>query len=847
VARGTLALVVVAAFLVATPARGQPTFTWTGFGVLSNWSDIFNWEFLLPPTCTMGLARVRFGDTNGGHSPRSDVPCDLESLQFSGPSGYVHSGSELWIKSQILTSGGTSNIISNHLHFYAGGGAGTVPYEIENGSFGPLALSGTIETSASLDVRAVGDVWLSNETYGSGPICKLGPDTLVLGGANTYQGGTFIVEGTLVTTHDDVIPPGTVTMQGGTLDLTGNQETIGPGNVATDGLRLLTTHGPVAVHSPTFPLRISTLGDFIRFSGGFPAALTGLLELATTSGTRNVDVADSPTLSDELTISAAISNSIGTPGSNPALRKSGEGRLVLSAANTFGRDVHVAGGVLKVTHPQALGQTGAGNETVALSQGTLELAPDLSILGERLWLFGAGAGGNGNLRSLGGSSLWSGPVTLTFAQCIVKVDAGDLELSGVIADAGPAGAPLKLGAGRLVLSGNNSFRGETQVWQGVLQVAHRMGLGAIGGQGTRVSSGATLEIAAGLEAIEDALWLAGSGVGGAGALVSLGGDNLRNAPVTFTAPAAIAVAGGTLTMLPGAEPTAIGDGGAGHGLEKLGPGRLVLSTPNDYSGPTTVSAGVLEAYNQVYDTASVAVVRNGATLAGAFPLFGTLTVETGGTLAPGLSGDATVALSVGSATFQSGSLLQVDLGGTTRGGNYDGFTVTGHAVLDGTLQVSLVDGFVPALGDAFLLVSFGSSSGTFAGLQMPVLPSGLGWQLTTEPSGSVWATVSNTVDVEPHAPTVSLLRAASPNPSSRRTLLGYDLARAGRIHLRIFDVRGRAVATVVDGEPREPGRYDAWWAGQDDDGRPVPAGIYFARLALEGREVGPVRRVVRAR
>jgi hypothetical protein len=48
--------------------------------------------------------------------------------------------------------------------------------------------------------------------------------------------------------------------------------------------------------------------------------------------------------------------------------------------------------------------------------------------------------------------------------------------------------------------------------------------------------------------------------------------------------------------------------------------------------------------------------------------------------------------------------------------------VTGKATLGGTLNVTLVGGFVPAVGSAYQILTFGSRSGDFAtenGLTMP--------------------------------------------------------------------------------------------------------------------------------
>src|SRR5207247_874214 len=57
---------------------------------------------------------------------------------------------------------------------------------------------------------------------------------------------------------------------------------------------------------------------------------------------------------------------------------------------------------------------------------------------------------------------------------------------------------------------------------------------------------------------------------------------------------------------------------------------------------------------------------------------------------------------------------------------------------------------------------------------------------------------ANVTGVEPAAaPRRVTLRAAMPNPFAVRTTLAYDLPRRDRVELRIYDVSGRLVRTLV--------------------------------------------------
>ena len=67
------------------------------------------------------------------------------------------------------------------------------------------------------------------------------------------------------------------------------------------------------------------------------------------------------------------------------------------------------------------------------------------------------------------------------------------------------------------------------------------------------------------------------------------------------------------------------------------------------------------------------------------------------------------------------------------------------------------------------------------------------------------------------------------------------LPRALRVRLEVYDLAGRLVRTLVQGE-EPPGRRRAIWDGRDDAGRLVASGVYYYRL--EAREMVLTRKVV---
>jgi hypothetical protein len=81
----------------------------------------------------------------------------------------------------------------------------------------------------------------------------------------------------------------------------------------------------------------------------------------------------------------------------------------------------------------------------------------------------------------------------------------------------------------------------------------------------------------------------------------------------------------------------------------------------------------------------------------------------------------------------------------------------------------------------------------------------------------------------------ALLAQNHPNPFNPSTLIGYEVAREGKTELRIFNVQGELVRTLVDRQST-PGTYEVEWDGRDDNGQSVPSGSYYYRLAVDGNE-----------
>jgi len=91
----------------------------------------------------------------------------------------------------------------------------------------------------------------------------------------------------------------------------------------------------------------------------------------------------------------------------------------------------------------------------------------------------------------------------------------------------------------------------------------------------------------------------------------------------------------------------------------------------------------------------------------------------------------------------------------------------------------------------------------------------------------------------PAAPAVLL--GNRPNPFNPETAISFRLADPARVVLDVLNPAGRRVARLLDAELAR-GVHSVVWKGADAAGRPVPSGVYFARLETE--RAGETRKMV---
>jgi len=85
------------------------------------------------------------------------------------------------------------------------------------------------------------------------------------------------------------------------------------------------------------------------------------------------------------------------------------------------------------------------------------------------------------------------------------------------------------------------------------------------------------------------------------------------------------------------------------------------------------------------------------------------------------------------------------------------------------------------------------------------------------------------IDARALVPDVFDLKQNYPNPFKASTTIEYDVPEAQQIVIRIFNVRGHLVRTLVE-EEQSPGYKLIVWDGTNDDGDQVSSGIYFCQM-----------------
>ncbi|QYM79705.1 autotransporter-associated beta strand repeat-containing protein [Horticoccus luteus] len=399
----------------------------------------------------------------------------------------------------------------------------------------------------------------SGDLTGNGTFLKTGAGTLTLTGTNLFaslfriSAGTVVADAAaLATTNSGLIDNQSSLVINQAVDGTLDGQVSGTGSFTKTGAGTLTFSSAPALapgysgdtilaegtlklgHS--YDLQLSTV---IMSGGTLDLSGVGSAEFGGLSGSDNLALAGSLTIGNSLT--NASSTYSGALSGSMSLTKSGTGTLILAGVNTYSGGTSLYGGTLQIAADSALG------------------AVPLSPMGIHL-LFG-----NATLATTAGFTLNANrTIYLTASAAIDTATDTTLAFAGLIQGFGNL---TKSGAGTLVLSGANTYTGNTTVSAGTLV----LGTGSTLQNSTVALNGGSL--AFGLLTNATIGGLAGSGA------LALANDSADAVALTIGANNAANTYSGILS-------------GPGS-LIKTGTGSLTLSAANTYSGGTTISAGTL--------------------------------------------------------------------------------------------------------------------------------------------------------------------------------------------------------------------------------------------------------------
>jgi fibronectin-binding autotransporter adhesin len=528
-----------------------------------------------------------------------------------------------------------------------------------------------------------------------GALTKIGNGTLALGGANSYNGSTFVNVGTL--SSSGAIPDTSATVLadfgGVSLNLLAN-DTIGSlagggangGNITLNGFRL--THGGDNANT--------TYGGVISGTGG--------------------------------------------------ITKVGAGTHTLIGANSFtgsffvknGRVEIDSGGGINTTAFQSIGVDTGDNATLTL-KGSGTLAQTTSD-------FNVGDIGN----SIGTLNIQDNASLSVNAFFVASANATGSTASGTVNQTGGSVTETATGAGTFLLGGRVSALGvgTYNLSGGTLTAAGGLRVGSAG-TGIFNQSGGTFNANGGVNIAR---------LGGSTGTYHLNGGTLATLNVTSSTGtnAVLNLNGGTLQAIATANntvwinnlttanvrtnPTTIdngsfnvtisqplvhstigGDAAVDGGLIFQGAGTNTLSGTNTYNGPTVVNSGVLNVNGSI-GTGAVSVFGglSGNGLVGA-----SVTIQSGAVISPG---SPIGTLSAASVALQSGSSALFNFGV----GSNSVLAVSGTLTLGGPVTVNI--GFInanPAVG-TYNLIAYGSLSGSFANLTIATTNPRYAFSLTND-------------------------------------------------------------------------------------------------------------------
>ena len=180
-----------------------------------------------------------------------------------------------------------------------------------------------------------------------------------------------------------------------------------------------------------------------------------------------------------------------------------------------------------------------------------------------------------------------------------------------------------------------------------------------------------------------------------------------------------------------------------------------------------------------------------------------------------------------------GHWLKVDLVGSAS--NRLGLGARVELILGGERVLRQLGGDAGYLSRNALTLHFGLGTATLVDTLRIHWPSGIRQDMTAV-AVDQHLSLAEVVTAADDAPSAGFgLLGNHPNPFNPSTAIRFNLPEAASVDLGIFDLAGRRLRVLLDGETRASGAQSETWDGRDDAGLAMPSGVYFARLEAAGR------------
>ena len=609
-----------------------------------------------------------------------------------------------------------------------------------------------LQSASSIGGAGNINILASSPISGSGKLTKVGAGTVTLGSANTGNGGVTLEAGALTISDASALGTGTFTINGGGTTTLAASPTI-------SGIVVNNT-GTTNVYTDNAASRVINLGaggitinpgaGSVRFAETNAANKKVQFVLTANqswinngSGTLTLASDSAPNIDNKgFRLTFGGSGNISTMGrfaGTGGFTKTGAGILTATSVSSFTGSLILEGGTwdattfANVNTDSSIGKGSAGSAAdLVFAGGTLRHSAANVAATNRLFTIGNANGLTATIDSSAVSATNTTSFTGTDALAYGGSGARTLTLTGsnagtnsfapIIGDGtGGTTTVAKSGIGIWTLSGNNSFTGNLHIDIGTLKVA------TLANSGNSSNAGAGSLIRIGSGTFGGVLDYTGSGstsnrtvqIGNGTAVGDNGSARIRNygsGALVFTASNfnATGLTGSTATsrtLFLGGTNTGnneiqgvIADGLTGTmktNLTKEDAGTWILSGPSTYTGATNVSGGKL-VINGSISTSSLTTVNTGAVLGGSGTV-GALTVNGGGTLAPGNSIES---LGVGNVSFATNSTFAYELNSASLNGDLLDSTGTLDIAAGAILSLTQEAAGTLAIGSKLTLISY---------------------------------------------------------------------------------------------------------------------------------------------